>query len=363
MDVKIIKSEKTWMESNAIDQLNKTAQLEGMIHAVGFPDLHMGKIPVGAAFISEDVIYPHIIGNDIGCGMALFTTGIKKTKFKVDKAMKKLQDVREVNNINIDHLLRNVKFEYMNKMGTIGSGNHFGEFQEIDKVYNQEQLESIGIDKSHIYLLVHSGSRKYGESILRKYLDAYNCQNGLKVGEPGFEAYMNDHEKAINYGRLNRVCIAYKLSSAIGCKENVRVLDSIHNGISEKVLNGRRIYVHRKGAAQASEQYVVVAGSRGSASYIVKILKNDFEYGFSIAHGAGRKWSRSGCREKLESIYLRKELRDNAFGKNLICNNRNLVYEEAHEAYKDIARVIEDMKEEGLIEIVATLKPMITYKG
>ncbi len=45
--------------------------LEGMRLAVGFPDLHPGKgSPVGAAFVTEGVIYPHLIGGDIGCGMA-----------------------------------------------------------------------------------------------------------------------------------------------------------------------------------------------------------------------------------------------------------------------------------------------------
>ena len=47
---------------------------------MGLSDLHVGKTAVGASFMTKDIVYPHIIGNDIGCGMALFSTQIKKQK-------------------------------------------------------------------------------------------------------------------------------------------------------------------------------------------------------------------------------------------------------------------------------------------
>lgn len=58
-------------------QLYATARLDGVRFAVGCPDLHPGKgTPVGAAFVTEDIIYPHFIGGDIGCGMAWFKTNL-----------------------------------------------------------------------------------------------------------------------------------------------------------------------------------------------------------------------------------------------------------------------------------------------
>ncbi len=46
----LIASDKSWIEGDAIRQLEKTAELEGMLSAVGLPDLHPGKGgPVGAA--------------------------------------------------------------------------------------------------------------------------------------------------------------------------------------------------------------------------------------------------------------------------------------------------------------------------
>jgi release factor H-coupled RctB family protein len=73
-NVTIISSEKNWLEQNAVNQLNQISTLPGVVRAVGLPDLHPGKTPVGAAIITEDIIYPHLVGNDIGCGMSMFMT-------------------------------------------------------------------------------------------------------------------------------------------------------------------------------------------------------------------------------------------------------------------------------------------------
>ncbi|WP_227822739.1 RtcB family protein [Clostridioides sp. ZZV14-6345] len=48
------------------------SNLDGILRVVGLPDLHAGKIPVGLAVETRNIIYPHIIGNDIGCGITLF---------------------------------------------------------------------------------------------------------------------------------------------------------------------------------------------------------------------------------------------------------------------------------------------------
>ena len=71
INVRLFASAKSWIEGEALRQLYATSKLEGMRLAVGFPDLHPGKgSPVGAAFVTEGLIYPYLIGGDIGCGMA-----------------------------------------------------------------------------------------------------------------------------------------------------------------------------------------------------------------------------------------------------------------------------------------------------
>ncbi|WP_099188853.1 RNA ligase RtcB family protein [Tepidibacter mesophilus] len=358
--IKIVKSEKSWIESNAVDQLEKIATRKGIIKAVGLPDLHAGKTPVGASYMTKDIIYPHIIGNDIGCGIGLFSTGLKKNKFKIDKSMKKLEKLSCIE--NIDDFIGDTDFPFKEKLGTIGSGNHFAEFEEIDKVYDEKALNKIGINKNEIYLLVHSGSRKYGEYILNKYIKEYSCQNGLKIGTDSSNEYLSEHDKAVRFANLNREIIARKVSGCVNAKENKKLLDSVHNSITQKKIDNQIYYIHRKGAAPSDVGYIVIAGSRGSNSYIVKPVDNLFDYCFSISHGAGRKWSRFGCKEKLEKVYSKKYVRQNNMKCNLIYSDKNIIYEEAPEAYKNIDRVIEDMLDENMIEVVASLKPLITYK-
>ena len=84
-------SDKNWIEGPAVDQLKNTAKLEGMVRAVGMPDLHPGRgNPIGAVFCSKNIIYPYLVGGDIGCGMGLWQTDIKTRKIKRDKWVKKL---------------------------------------------------------------------------------------------------------------------------------------------------------------------------------------------------------------------------------------------------------------------------------
>jgi release factor H-coupled RctB family protein len=49
-------------------------------------------------------------------------------------------------------------------------------------------------------------------------------------------------------------------------------------------------------------------------------------------------------------------------GSRVICEDRELIYEEAPQAYKDIHQVIHDLTAAALIDVVATLRPLITYK-
>lgn len=83
---------------------------------------------------------------------------------------------------------------------------------------------------------------------------------------------------------------------------------------------------------------------------------------FSLAHGAGRKWSRSDSRGRLEKRYTAKQLTRTDLGSHVICEDKDLLYEEAPQAYKNITVVIEDLVREGLAEVIAVLRPLVTYK-
>lgn len=54
----IISNEKCWMEQTAITQLEKLAELPGVVRAVGLPDLHAGKSPIDIAVETEGTFIP-----------------------------------------------------------------------------------------------------------------------------------------------------------------------------------------------------------------------------------------------------------------------------------------------------------------
>ena len=359
--VSLIASDESWIEGEALRQLETTARLPGMVRAAGLPDLHPGKgIPIGAAFLSEDIVYPHLVGNDIGCGMGLWNTDHLARKFKLGKSVKKLTGFEMPWDGDSQARLAAANLPpdlWPYALGTIGSGNHFAEFQKIETVMNAAALGELGIDQGAVQLLVHSGSRGLGEEILRRHVDKYKG-GGLETGGDDFKTYMRCHDQAVGWAVVNREVIAQRFLGALGLDGN-RVLDITHNSVTP-YENG---WLHRKGAAPADQGVVVIPGSRGSLSYVVKPLMANAEAALhSLAHGAGRKWKRSDAKGRLSHRYSISDLTQTPFGGRVICEDKALIYEEAPEAYKDISQVIKDMEDFGLIEVIAALRPLITYK-
>ncbi|MBI1789962.1 MAG: RtcB family protein [Acidobacteria bacterium] len=60
--------------------------------------------------------------------------------------------------------------------------------------------------------------------------------------------------------------------------------------------------------------------------------------------------------------YSSKDLARTALGSRVICEDKHLLYEEAPQAYKTITTVIEDLVNAGLAEVMAVLRPLVTYK-
>lgn len=355
--LKIVKNEKSWIESNAVEQLKKYEKLDGMIKITGLPDLHAGRVPVGAVFITKKKIYPYLVGSDIGCGITLFDTKIKFKKFKKENFMRILEKIKCLEDIEIDTKEYNMPF--LEKLGTIGSGNHFAEFQKIEKIYMKEEFLKLGIDKDNLMLMVHSGSRTYGQEILEKYQKEYGIQPLIENTE-GFTEYMRNHDNAVKYALLNRELIAGRLLSSLGKRKPELLLDSFHNAVSEKIEDGIKIYIHRKGAAPSDKGTVVIAGTRDSHSYIVKPKRDLKDFCYSISHGAGRKWNREGSKDRIMKIHEKNKFIQ--MNNSLIYSDRKVLFEEAKEAYKNIDKIIEDLLEYNMIEVIASLKPVITFK-
>lgn len=337
MGIKIIKNDKLWMEESAISQLQKLAVYEGVLDIVGLPDLHFGKTPIGTTIKTKDIIYPFWIGNDIGCGMSLYDTSLQLKKCYIDKIVKKLENTK-------------ITGKY-----SIGGGNHFCELQMIDCVYNSSLMEKLSLNKNHLYVLVHSGSRQMGDDIYNQFAST----DGLRVNHENYKEYMNLHDQAVGFARENRNQIADIFMGMLGYKYcNQLIIDCIHNYIEIKEDE----YYHHKGSISTQDnEYAVIAGSRGSHSYIVKCISQESTL-YSISHGAGRKWPRHLCKGRLETKYKKDKLKVSQLGSRVITYDKAVLYEEASEAYKDIHHIIDVLLEYRVIELVARLKPLVTYK-
>ncbi len=360
----VIASSANWIETQAIDQLRATASLPGMIRAVGMPDLHPGKgSPVGASFLSEGIVYPYLIGGDIGCGMKLMRTDLMRRRANLDRMEKRLLAMGDPDPSAIEEIKKAYGIEptpFDGALGTIGASNHFAELQAVERIVNEEVAAASGIDRESVYLLVHSGSRGYGASILRDHTDRFR-DAGLRTDSTDFETYIARHDNALRWAAANRALIASHLLETLNLAAE-SVIDIFHNFVEPVESEGHIYWIHRKGAAPSNRGLVSIPGSRGAMTYLIRPVHGTLESGLSVAHGAGRKWDRGSTKGRIQQKYQKKELSRTEIGSRVICTDQNLLYEEAPEAYKNIDIVIQDLVDANLAEVVAVFRPLITFK-
>jgi release factor H-coupled RctB family protein len=343
------------MEDEAIAQLKTTAKLPNIKKIVGLPDLHPGKTPVGAVVLSDGLIFPQLIGNDIGCGMSLFQTSARLKKIKLDRLASIFDSLESLRDIELDdHPYPDES--NVSQLGTLGGGNHFLELQAVEKVYLPEEFKRLDLDKDKIFILVHSGSRNGGQLFYESFMSRFS---GIAMGTDLARSYLTSQNDLIVWAKRNREMCALKISQFLDSRgELKRVLDSPHNFVEE----GDGGLYHRKGAVSALHGPVVIPGSRGTLSFLFKPASDTTKSLFSLAHGAGRKWKRSECKGRLREKYHRGEIYKTSLKSHVICHDKDLLYEEAPEAYKKISDVIDALLSANLGEIVCAFRPLATLK-
>ena len=156
--------------------------------------------------------------------------------------------------------------------------------------------------------------------------------------------------------------IALRVRQRLRCEAEA-VLDVHHNLITPDVIDGEAGWLHRKGANPADEGPVLLPGSRDDHSYLIRPLPVADGLSLqSLAHGAGRKWARGDCKDRLARKVTPAQLARTSFGGRVICADRALIYEEAPQAYKDAGSVLDSMEGAGLVRVMATMRPLLTYK-
>ena len=295
----------------------------------------------------------------------------------------------------------------MRALGTLGSGNHFLELQRVSEIVDAETAKKWNLSENQVVAMIHSGSRGLGHQVCSDHIHQLELRlkqrgNFWVDDEWGYElpdrqlasapihskqgqAYLNDMKTAANYAFTNRAVLTDRLFKGLKAElgeeiELSTLYDVSHNiaKIEEHVIHGKNCTcaVHRKGATRAfsgtqpdlhatfaqTGQPVVVPGDMGRGSWLMAGPQTEQNQAFgSACHGAGRALSRSAARRKINSEAKEKELRD----KGIIVQaaTKNILSEEAPEAYKDVDRVIQNTAIANLARPVLRLEPMAVIKG
>ncbi|MEW9553312.1 RNA ligase RtcB family protein [Nonomuraea sp. NPDC050783] len=348
--VTVFASPTSWIESDAVAQCHQVAALDGMVHVAAMPDLHPGKgAPIGAAMTST-VLYPFLVGSDIGCGIAVFPVKLKRAV--PEKLAARFPDLDRAVDPSWGMIKDDIPAGHVEGLGTVGRGNHFVELARVGTVLQPEHASRLGLDAGDLVLVVHSGSRGLGERILRAHTEVHGAGPA-----PDPDAYLAMHDEAVRWGSLNRRLLAARVAHALGAEATEPIVDQCHNLV--EVRDGG--YLHRKGAAPGDGRDVLIAGTRGTPSYLVAGHAGP-DAGYSVAHGAGRKMSRADALRRGRAKHTVEELRRTPVGSLVVCGDRQLLFEEAPTAYKRIEQVIDDLVTHGLATPVATTVPLVTYK-
>ena len=352
---RLFASPRTWIEGAALEQLREVAGRPGIRAVAAFPDLHPGRHgPVGCAVLA-DRIHPALIGNDIGCGMSLFLLDRPARKLRPDKVAERLRALEGEWDGPASGRLGEAGLPSdlaPRSLGTIGGGNHFCELQAVAQLGDDAPR---ALDRQSALLLVHSGSRIVGT---RAFDAVRDVTAGLDADAEEGRGYLAAHDEAVRWAALNRRIIAERAAEALRC-DCALLADTPHN-LVELRLGG---VLHRKGAAKADAGLVPLAGSRDASSHLLRPTAAVPEALASLAHGAGRKYDRASMHGRVGRTRSdRDALARTSFGGRVVCEDRDLMIEEAPAAYKPVEQVLADLAAAGLARSIAELQPVVTFK-
>ncbi len=369
--------EKTTLEQ-AINVLNHPNRFGNVCL---MPDTHAGMgMPIGCVVALDNAVSPNMVGVDIGCGM--LTVKTKLTDISRDDLIKIQRKIFDIVPVGFNHrksksnddifdkldwekttVCKREKSSARNQIGTLGGGNHFIEIQKGDD--------------GHIYFTIHSGSRNLGLKVATHYdtlankiaeddKKGYLVSQKLSVlpmNSSVAKQYMLEHDICLAFALRNREIMAQDIQAIIESVTGTNdiAVDKVaihHNYVTKEKVNGKQVYVHRKGAVYAGKGVRgIIPGSQGTNSYLVEGLGNSASLN-SSSHGAGRVLSRTQAKKVL-NLQHEKEILDKQGVVHNIKSANDL--DEAPSSYKDIEIVMDEQKD--LTKIVVELKPLMVVKG
>ncbi|MGY6215211.1 RtcB family protein [Methylolobus aquaticus] len=439
------------MDDKVLEQLTNVAKLPGIVGAsYAMPDAHWGYgFPIGgvAAFDASEggVVSAGGVGFDISCGVRTLLTGLRRDAIEAVKGqladalyaaipagLGSQGDIR-LDDRALDAMLvggarwavqrgwgtpadlerieeqgcmagadpaavsARAKERQRNEMGTLGSGNHYLEVQEIAEVHDAPTATRFGLGVGQVVVTIHCGSRGLGHQIGTEFLKSMQtaaAQAGIRlpdrelacapIDSPVGRQYLGAMRAGINCALANRQILTH-LTRAIfqrffqGTSLDL-LYDVSHNTckLETHPVDGkpRVLHVHRKGATRAfgpghpelpeifreTGQPVLIGGSMGTASYILAGMAGNARLSYASAcHGAGRSMSR----HQATRTWSGRQVVDTLAERGIVIRSPSYrgVAEEAPGAYKDVDAVVLASERAGLARLVARLKPVICIKG
>ena len=439
------------MDEKVLEQVSNVATLPGIVKAsFAMPDAHWGYgFPIGGvgAFDADlgGVVSAGGVGFDISCGVRTMHTGLRREEFEplkqkiadalfhkvpagvgstghirldpaqldemlvggaqwaVGKGYGVPEDLDRIENRGLmagatpGQVSEHAKKRQEEEMGTLGSGNHYLEVQEVREIFDERTAAAYGLHKGDIAISIHCGSRGLGHQVATDYskkMISAAASHGIPLPDrelacapihsPVGQAYLGAMRAAINCALANRQILMHLVRQALGTVkkglEMPLLYDVSHNTcrLEEHVIDGqkRKLFVHRKGATcalgpghpdippalRAFGQPVLIGGTMGTASYILAGTPESADLAFASAcHGAGRQMSRTQATKQWQG----RQVIDELAGRGILIRTRSYrgVAEEAPGAYKDVSAVVEATHAAKLAGKVAKLVPLVCVKG
>ncbi|WP_424363351.1 RtcB family protein [Methylocystis parvus] len=439
------------MDDKVFEQVANVAKLPGIVRAsYAMPDAHWGYgFPIGgvAAFDPRagGVVSAGGVGFDVSCGVRTHLTGLRGEQilsiqedlatalfehvptglgaegdisldeidmvamlrggasWAVDNGLGRREDLDRIEEgghvAGADPALVSefARKRQRREMGTLGSGNHYLEVQEVVEIFDPAIAAGFGLKLGECVVTIHCGSRGLGHQIGTEFLRemAISAETlGVElpdrelacapIGSDLGQRYLGAMRAAINCALANREIIGHLVRQVFARfflhAELPLMFDVSHNTCKAEMheVDGemRELYVHRKGATRAFGpghgnlpemirpfgQPVLIGGSMGTGSFVLAGMTTSEDRAFSSAcHGAGRRMSRHAATRNWSGRQVVDELR----ARGIVVKSPSMrgVAEEAPGAYKDVRAVVDSAESSGLARKVAFLKPLICVKG
>jgi len=289
------------------------------------------------------------------------------------------------------------KTRQRDQVGTLGSGNHYLEVQVVEQIHDAGLARGFGLAEDGVVVSIHCGSRGLGHQVGTEFLRRMAVEaasHGIALPDrelacapirsPAGRQYLGAMRAAMNCALANRQVLTHLVrevfAKLLPAARLPLLYDVSHNTCKEEwhdVDGGRRrLFVHRKGATRAFApghpdvpevyralgQPVIIGGSMGSSSFVLAGCASGEAASFgSACHGAGRSMSRNQATRRFDGRAVVADLA--ARGILIRSPSPRGVAEEAPEAYKDSAAVVEAAEQAGLARRVARVEPLICVKG